>query len=192
MGRVLVTAPAELPVSLAEAKLAVTEEGTAWDSAFNDIWIPAATSQAEGRTGRALVTQTWKLTLEAFPCGAVALPYPPLQSVSSIKYLDPDGALQTLADSEYQVVNDELIGFVQPAYGKSWPSTRTYPGAIQIEFIAGFGAAADVPRDIKNWILMAVSTWYRQREGLVTGTIVNDLPRDFFAALLDRHVIPSI
>lgn len=192
MGRVLITPPAELPVTLAEAKLAATAEGTAHDSAFSDIWIPAAVSQAQSRTGRVFITQTWKLTLEAFPCGAIPLPYPPLQSVSSIKYLDLDGVQQTLDTSEYQVINDELIGFVRPAYGKSWPSTRHYPGAIEIQFVAGYGLAVDVPRDIKNWILMAVATWYRQREGVVVGNIVNALPRDFCVALLDNHVIPRM
>lgn len=192
MGRVLVTPPAVLPVTLAEAKLAAAAEGTANDTAFNDIWIPAAVNQAQSQTGRVFITQTWRLTQEYFPCGAIPLPYPPLQSVSSIKYLDQDGVQQTLDTSEYQVVNDELIGFVRPAFGKSWPSTRNFPGAIEIEFVAGYGAADDVPRDIKNWILMATATWYRQREGVVVGNIVNTLPRDFCAALLDNYVIPRM
>jgi len=192
MGLELITAPEEYPVTLAEAKLAATEDGTGFDSAFENIWIPTATQQAQARTGRAFITQTWKMTREVFPCGAISLPYPSLREVNSIKYLDPDGALQTMDPADYQVVTDELIGFVLPAYGKSWPSTRCYPGAIQIEFEAGYGAAADVPQSIKHWILMAVATWYRQREGLVTGTIVTQLPRDFCEALLDPYIIPRM
>ena len=194
MGLELITAPEEYPVTLEEAKLhcAVDTDITELDTHFSDIWIPAATQQAEQRTGRKLITQTWKVTREAFPASAISLPYPKLQAVNSIKYLDPDGVLQTMDPADYQVVTDELIGFVMPAYGKSWPGTRCYPGAVRIEFVSGFGAATAVPQSIKNWMLMALGTWYSNREGVVTGTIVSDLPRDFFAALLDPYVIPRM
>lgn len=193
MGLKLTQEPAVEPVSVDEAKLHCTESGTGFDSAFTNIWIPAARREAEHRTGRALITQVWQLTLERFPCRAIKLPHPPLQQVNFIKYLDLDGVQQTLATSEYQVVNDEVLGFVVPAYGKNWPSARCQPGSIQIEYKAGFGdAAAEVPQNIRHWMLMAIGTWYRQREGIVTGTIVSELPRNFMEALLDQHTIPRI
>lgn len=192
MGLELLTPPAELPVSVVEAKLAATAESTEYDSAFEDIWIPAAVDQAELRLGgRAIIEQKWRVTLDSFK-QTIRLPKSPLISVESIKYIDTDGILQTLANTEYQVKTDEVEGLVYPAYGKAWPSVRCEPGAIRIEFSAGFGAAADVPASIKNWILMAVATWYRQREGIITGTIVAQLPRDFFAALLDKYTIHRI
>ncbi len=187
MSLTLITPPATEPITVDEAKLAATAEGTAYDAQFSGIWIPSAREQAEHRTGRALITQTWKLTLESFPALAIILPRPPLQSVTHIKYVDVNGNLQTLDAADYQVVTEALKGYVQPAYGKQWPACRPGPGAVQVTFVAGYGAASAVPRSIKVWMQMAVSTWYQQREGIVTGTIVNQLPRDFFAALLDAY-----
>lgn len=188
----LITAPTLPPVTLEEAKLAATAEGTAYDTHFQNIWIPAATLQAQSRMGgRALVTQQWRATLDCFP-GVIIITRSPLISVESVKYIDPDGTLQTLSASDYAIQKGELDGLIYPAYGKSWPAIRNEPGAVRVEFTAGFGAPADVPASIKNWILMAVATWYRQREGIITGTIVNELPRNFCEALLDQYTIHRI
>jgi uncharacterized phiE125 gp8 family phage protein len=188
----LITPPAELAVTLEEAKLAATEEGTAHDEHFTNIWIPAATLQAENRMGgRAIVTQSWRLTLDAFP-RMINITKSPLLSVQSIKYIDVDGVLQTMDPADYSIQKGQLDGLVYPAYNKCWPSTRNEPGAVRIEFTAGFGTAENVPASIKNWILMAVATWYRQREGIVTGTIVSELPRNFCEALLDQYTIHRI
>lgn len=188
MGRVLVSAPASEPFDLAVIKLDVSEDQSTWDSLLTSL-IKTAREMAEHRTGRALITQTWKITLESFPCRNIKLPFPRLQSITHIKYLDQDGNLQTLAGSEYQVITDELIGSVQPAYGKSWPSARCQPGSVEIQFVCGYGNADAVPESIKTWMKMAIATWYCQREAIVTGTIVAELPRDFFAALLDEHTV---
>lgn len=188
----LITAPVELPVTLEEAKLTATEDGSAYDTHFESIWIPAATLEAESRMGgRAIVTQSWRLTLDCFP-RMINISRSPLKSVESIKYIDQEGQLQTINPADYAIQKGQLDGLIYPAYEKCWPLTRNEPGAVRIEFTSGFGAAADVPASIKNWILMAVATWYRQREGIVTGTIVSQLPRDFCAALLDQYTINRI
>lgn len=192
MALTLITAPATEPVTRDEAKLASTAEGSAHDDHFDDVWVPAAREQAEHRLGRALITQTWELTLDEFPSVAIILPRPPLQSVTSIKYLDPDGQQQTLDALDYQVVTKSIRGYVQPAYGKQWPAIRRGPGSVQVTYVAGYGSAADVPSSIKQWILMAVATWYQQREGMVVGNVVNALPRDFMSALLDRYRVDVI
>ena len=195
MGLRLIEAPAQEPITLAEAKLAATEDGSAFDSAFSNIWIPTAREQVEFKTGQVMVTQTWLLTLDAFPsfcASGIKLPNPPLQAVNSVKYLNAAGDLVTLPGTEYEVVEDGLLAVIYPAFGKTWPSINKRPKAVQIEFIAGYASADEVPRSLKQWMLMAVATWYRQREGLVTGTIVADLPRDFFAGLLDLHRVPSL
>lgn len=188
----LITPPAELPVTLEEAKLAATEDGSAYDTHFENIWIPAATLEAESRMGgRAIITQTWRLTLDCFP-RMINITRSPLIEVLSVKYIDLDGVLQTVNPADYAIQKGGLDGLIYPAYEKCWPLTRNEPGAVRIEFTAGYGDAADVPASIKNWILMAVATWYRQREGIVTGTIVSQLPRDFCAALLDQYTIHRI
>jgi uncharacterized phiE125 gp8 family phage protein len=191
MGLTLKVAPAAEPVTLAEAKLHCKVDGTE-DDALITALIVAARQQAEHRTGRALITQQWEQTLDSFPEDSVDLPKPNLVSVQSVTYLDADGVRQTLAGTEYQVVTDELVGRLLPAYGKSWPSCRVQPGSVAINYTCGYGNASAVPESIKSWIKMAVGTLYAQREGIITGTIVAEVPRDFFAGLLDPFVVHRV
>lgn len=188
MNLTLKVVPATEPVTLAEAKLHCKVDGTDEDTLITAL-IVAAREQAESRTGRALITQQWELTLDSFPA-RIALPKPPLVSVQSVKYLDVNGTLQTLVSTEYQVVIERLGGYFLPAYGKAWPACRVQPDSIVVAFTAGYGAAADVPESIKLWMKMAIDTMYKNRGGAEGGQLY-ELPRDFFAALLDAYWIPT-
>lgn len=189
MGLTLKTAPGTEPLTLAEAKLHCKVD-IADDDTLITALIVAARQQVEHRTGRALVTQQWELTLERF-AARILLPHPALVSVQSVKYLDDSGVLQTLASTEYQVVISELVGYIQLAYGKSWPSCRAQPDSVVVAYTAGYGAAAAVPSSIKAWMLMAIGTMYGQREAVGEGQ-KNEVPRDFFAGLLDPYWVPGL
>lgn len=184
MGLKLNTAPSVEPVTLTEAKLHCKVDSTDDDTLLTAL-IVAARQQAEHQTGRALVTQIWELSLDEFPVDSLEIPKPPLQTVASISYLDANGTRQTLANTEYQVIVDELLGRIVSAYGKSWPSCREVPGSVVVTFTAGYGLAAAVPESIKSWIKLAVNTLYNQRDVVIVGASSSELPREFFAALLD-------
>jgi uncharacterized phiE125 gp8 family phage protein len=186
MGLKLKTAPSVEPVTLAEAKLHCKVDA-ADDDALITALIVSARQQAEHATGRALVTQVWELSMDAFPADSLEIPRPILQTVDSITYLDTAGIRQTLANTEYQVIVDELIGRVVPAYDKTWPTCREQPGSVVVTFTAGYGLAVSVPSSIKAWMLLAVATLYGQREAVITGPSVAELPRDFSAGLLDPY-----
>ena len=192
MGLTLVTPPAAEPVTLDEAKLhcRVDADITADDALLTSL-IVAAREQAEHETGRAFVTQTWRLTLDRFPAGAIVLPRAPLASVSSIAYVDADGDMQTLDAGAYQVITDRLLGEVVPVYGGQWPATRCTENAVTVEFVAGYGNAAGVPQAIKQWILLAVGGWYGQREAIAAGQVA-ELPRAYWHALLDKYRIQRV
>lgn len=189
MGLTLKTAPATEPVTLVEAKLHCKVDSTDDDTLITAL-IVAARQQAEHRTGRALITQQWEFTLDRFP-QQIELPRPALVSVQSVKYLDESGVLQTLASTEYQVVISELVGRVVPAYGKAWPSCQVQPDSVVVAYTAGYGNAAAVPNSIKTWMLMAIGTMYGQREAVSEGQ-KNEVPRDFFAGLLDPCWVPGL
>ncbi len=70
MPSVLVTAPTEEPVSLAEAKLHLRVDYSNDDLLIAAL-ITAARQHAENDTGRALVTQTWRQVLDQFPAPGV-------------------------------------------------------------------------------------------------------------------------
>ena len=139
-----------------------------------DVLIVAARKRAETYTGRALITQTLVLNLDRFPCGPIVIPRPPLQSVSSIKYIDDSGVQQTLSTSLYRVVLTREPAIVEPAYGETWPATRTLSDAVEVEFVAGYGDDADaVPANIKHAITMMVGEWLEYREGVAN---VREIP----------------
>ena len=184
--------PAAEPLTLAEAKLhlRVDADITDDDSLITAL-IVTARQQAEHRTGRALVSQQWRYAIDAFPVDSLELPLPKLLSVQSVTYLDSDGTRQTLANTEYDVITDELVGRLIPAYGKSWPSCREWPGSVQVSYTCGYGAAADVPQSIKAWMLLAIGAWYENREALTSGQPVAELPRSFWNGLLDPFYVPG-
>jgi uncharacterized phiE125 gp8 family phage protein len=133
--------------------------------------------------GRKLVTQTWELVIDEFPDEEIKIPYPPLQSIVSIKYDDAAGAEQTLATSGYVVDNVSEPGWVVPSTS-GWPTTFEGINAVRIQFIAGYGATSDsppsfvanIPQSIKNGILLHLGLMYANRENLIVGTIASALP----------------
>lgn len=154
------TAPAESPVTLAEAKahLAVTHSS---DDTIIQLYLDAAVAHldgAEGTLSRCLVTQTWDYALDCF-AQTIHVPLPTLQSVASVKYIDPDGTEQTVDPSAYTVAGQRIV-----AGGAGWPSTDSVPHAVTVRFVAGYGAAEDVPAAIKAAILLYVGDAYANRE----------------------------
>lgn len=108
--------------------------------------IAAARLWVEDTTRRALITQTWKLYLNAFD-NAIEIPRAPLQSVTSITYVDTAGATQTVAASVYTVDTDSVPGRVLLAPDQLWPTdVDDREKGICITFVAGYGASgASVP-----------------------------------------------
>jgi len=87
----------------------------------------------------------------------IPIPLPPLQSVTSVKYLDSDGVLQTLDPATY-VTQNGAPSHIVLANGASWPSISTLPGSVIIRFIAGYGdKGSDVPETVRTAITLQVS-----------------------------------
>lgn len=151
--------------------------------------IESATSFAEDWTNRQFVTASWQLTLDAFPC-EIELPKPPLQSVTSIQYIDTAGDTQTLAASKYQVDATAEPGRVRPSFGNVWPSVRGDMNSITIIFVAGYGAASAVDERAKSAIKLTLAHWYENREPIITGTIVAEMPLSA-RSLLNQITVPG-
>lgn len=178
----LITPPAAEPVSLQEAKLHLRVIADVADVAANpedaaiSAMIAAARQSAEHITGRSLMPQTWELALDEFE-SAIYLPKPPLVSVTSVKYLDGDGALQTLDTASYFVDDYGVPAKLTPAYGESWPSTRRQANAVTIRYQAGYATAAAVPQEIKSWMLLKIGMLYANRESVAVGVSVAEVPQ---------------
>lgn len=177
MALTLVTAPSVEPVTRQEAKDFARITTTA-DDTLVDALIVAARRQIEQLTRRVLVTQTWDLTLDAFPDGneQIEVPLPPLQSVTSISYTDTDGVGQTVPVADYVVDTKSEPGRIVPAFSKTWPSTRDIVNAVAVRFVAGFGLAVAVPESLKTAIKLVVATLYEHREMILVGNVPHPVP----------------
>lgn len=180
MGASLVTRPTGEPVSLAEARKHL-RISTADLDAVIAAQIISAREFVEGYTRRALAQQTWDFTYDwEWPCdrdGYRIIPaIAPLISVTHVKYVDANGATQTLAANQYQVVGvgDDSLPRIVPAYGISWPSVRDQPEAVTVRCVCGyqFGspAIASIPQALKQAMLLHVEILHdrdiQQRETL--------------------------
>lgn len=151
----LITPPAALAVALVDARVAARVDGTDLDGEI-EIAVQAITEEVEHLIGRAIVFQTWRVTLDSFP-SAVMLPAPPVAEVISIKYLDADGAERTLDPQDYQLDAVSEPGYVVPAPGRAWPATLNTINAVKVEVKCGYGAdQASTPSGIKGYILARV------------------------------------
>lgn len=178
MGLTLITAPTIPAIGLEESKEFIRVDHTT-DDADIDRLAKSAETWIENYTGRALLTQTWELGLDAFPFGnVIRMPKPRLLSIVTVKYDDTDGVETTLASSKYQAdLNPQGIGRLAPSFNNAWPTTRLQFNAVRIRFTAGYGAGvADIPEDLKTAILRIMSETYERRENNIVGTIISEVP----------------
>jgi len=179
------TAAAGLALDLQDVKTHLRidndSDGTSVDDAFLvGTAIPAVSAYVERMCGRAFLTQTWTYKLDRFPWDSVRIeiPKPPLQSITSVTYLDGNGDSQTVSASDYNVITstDVAPGIVELDFGKSWPTTRTQVNAVTITFVAGYGASPeDVPAELKLAMLAAIGVVYEHREPVTLGMKTTDV-----------------
>ena len=175
-----------------EARLHLRVDHTTEDDAIL-AWIVTAVDQAELLTGRAIAPQTIKLSLDSFfehaRDGTIYLPRPIVQSVSSVKYVDSNGTLQTLAaNTDYLVaIADEIAPRVLPAYAKAWPEARAVPESVQITYVAGYANAGAVPQAIRSWVKLMLATLYENRGTITVGRIVTE--NEFAQRLIDPFTV---
>lgn len=182
MGLKVITQPTVEPVSLAEAKLHLRVDHSTDDTLISSL-ISAAREECEHLLERALAPQTLRLSIDAFPADGIELPRPPVTSITSIEYVDVDGAPQTLAGSNYYLDDEREPSWVVPAYDVDWPSTRDEANAVVVTYVAGY---TDCPDVIRAWILLRIGTLYRTREA---DSDKPAQPSQFVDRLLDRYRI---
>lgn len=191
MGLRLITPPAVEPVSLEEVKahLRIADDDS---DTLLPIYIAAARQWIDGNDGwlgRALVSQTWELTLDEFPTSEIRLPLPPVQSVTSVKYDDGDGIEQAIDSADYYLDTTGGVGWVVPLANVSWPATLAGVNTVRVRFVAGYATAADVPAPIRAAILLMVGHLFANREAVMSGpNDIRQLPLGVDALLAPYRV----
>jgi hypothetical protein len=212
-----ISQPASEPVSLNDAKLFCRVSNTEEDSLFTG-WITAARVHAENVTGRCLAQRQFVLVLDRFNHHrhtdahwfaddslffnlrgylnhAIKIPYPPLKSVDSIRYIATDGTAVTLnPDTDFIVDRISEPGRIFPPHGQRWPAALHVANSIEITFTAGYdpNPAADpdvhnvagasnqqpnstvllaIPQTLRTAILTLVANFYANREPVASGVV---------------------
>lgn len=184
MGLTVVTPPTTEPLSLVEVRSHLRLESTEGDVPTLNALIKVARQYAETVTRRALITQTWGWFMDTFPDGDFEVPLPLLSSVTHIKYYDTNGVQQTWANTNYSVDTDSEPGRVSCVYGVSYPDTREMNNAVEMQFVAGYGAASAVPEGIKQAMLFLIAHWYSHREAVTVLSGFNVQPVPMTADML--------
>lgn len=178
-----ITGPATEPISLADAK-AHCHAGDDEDAVIT-LYIAAARERAEFVTGRRFITQTVERVLDSFPTANIELPGSPVQSITSVKYLEAVAGVETtMPGADYVLDKDSEPGWLMPAYGTQWPSTHPTALAVRVRYVAGWADAASVPANLRYALLLGVGEAYLNRE---ESTAVQFDPRGAFNNLLQKH-----
>lgn len=159
------TAPSYEPLTLAEAKVQCKVDHS--DEDENILMLISTVRQhAETILRRRLITQTLDGYLDAFP---LEIKLMPLQSVTSITYVDTDGNTQTLAADQYLVDAVSQPARISRAYNVDWPDTRVQNNAVKIRFVAGYGVPSAVPQCIKSWMKIRIATIFANPQQIIIG-----------------------
>lgn len=180
----LITPPASAPLSLVEIKQYMRVTHPDEDSTIARCFS-AAVSYADGPDGflqRALIDQTWELTLDSFPSmqwhKEIRIPLPPLIAIVNIFYDDPGGVQQILPPAQYSVDNVSEPGWIVPV--GDWPSTFNSINAVRIRFRAGYVDSAlnvgAIPDGIIQALLIYAISAYDERGVAVYGERVGQAP----------------
>jgi uncharacterized phiE125 gp8 family phage protein len=127
--------------------------------------IQAAREHAEQYCGIAILPKSVQMTFATF-AGLDALTRAPLQSVTSIAYLDSAGVEQTLDPSIYETFNadsDPLRPKIRLAYNQSWPSIRCASDAVRVNATVGYTVT---PRPLIRAMLLLINQWFDNRSAV--------------------------
>jgi uncharacterized phiE125 gp8 family phage protein len=207
----LVTPPALEPVTFADLRDHARIDGTAEDDYLSALII-AARELVELHTGRALITQTWRLTLDDWPGGAdqwwdglregpialvsmaewVELRRTPIIAITSVTVADEAGTATTWDAANYYLGRQPNgYGRLTRKSGVAWPTIGTRAaGAIAITFTAGYGPnATDVPSALRHGIKMLALHWYEHREPASACASSTMMPMGLGAILASHRVM---
>jgi uncharacterized phiE125 gp8 family phage protein len=177
-------APINEPVSLDEAKkfMRILEND---DDTLIESMIIGAREYAENYTNRQLMTATYELYLSDF-IQDFKMPKNPIQSITSIEYMDEDGNYQVLDSSLYYLYGDNDISKI---HFEDFEDHKEHKKAIKITFVAGY---TTVPSSIIAYIKVLVSTMYENREQYIIGVSAETNANPMINKLLDMYRVQPI
>ncbi|MFM8702016.1 MAG: head-tail connector protein [Hyphomicrobiales bacterium] len=162
MNMIPITGPSVEPITLAEMKLWLKVDGTEDDTVINAL-IVSARLAVEAVTKRALITQSWRVVLDAWRQGGlIRLPMGPLQAVTAARVYDAAGAATTVPVSNFLVDNSSRLPRV--IVTGQVPTPGRVISGIEIDCTLGFGATGStVPDPLRLAMRLLVTFWFENR-----------------------------
>lgn len=185
-------APASEPVTLSDLKDFCEITHSLKDMDLTSA-LAASRNEFELYTGVALMSQTWKQTLDSWGTRVIELERAPLASISSVSYYPADGgSAVTVSSSDYRVGlgGFQRFGFVEFLDTFEFPALADRFDAVSVTFVAGVASAADMPPSILRAIKMMARDLFDEKRNVITGTIVAQNPR--MQRLIDPHKVRGV
>ncbi len=180
-GLQITTAPTVEPLTLQEVKEYLRVEDST-DERVIRPFVETVRRLAEEHLGRALMTQTLSLFVDAYDeladplwegmrTGAylnyyknyINLPRTPVTSVTSVSTFDDSDTETTMASSRYYVDNVREPARVVLRQGETFPTALRVANAIKVVYVAGYTSAYAVPEPIRMGMLQHIAYLYEHR-----------------------------
>jgi len=156
----VITAPTTEPITLAEAKLHLRVNNSLEDSLITALII-AARQWVENYSMRPLMTQTLQANYDSIIDKEIRLNKFPIQSITSVKYIDLNGNEQTINSSNYTT---DLIRPIGRILLENIPSMKNTLNAFKIRFVAGYTSADLVPKTYRSAMLLLIAHLYENKQ----------------------------
>lgn len=174
----IITAPTAEPLTLTEAKLHLRVNNTLENDLISAL-IVAARQFVEGYTWRPLMTQTIDVVFDTITDRTILINKAPIQSITSVKYLDSSNVEQTINSSLYVT---DLLNSPCRVKLDSIPTMKDTLNAFKIRIVAGYASAAVIPQTYKSAMLLIIGHLYENKQQAQSQAL-NEIPFGVYTLL---------
>jgi len=159
-------APTFEPVTLAQAKkqLELPAELADHDDHVSRL-IELAREQVENDTSLVLPQATYVWKFDEWPVEDFIMNRRPVQSVTSITYVDNSGSVQTVSSSLYELDTYRVDPSIRLKYDQTWPTARGHENDIVITAVCGHSSASLIPVMARHACLLIIAREFTERTG---------------------------
>lgn len=175
---VVITAPASEPITLAEAKVHLRVSNTIEDTLITAL-ITAARQWVEGYTWRPLMTQTIDVVFDTIIDKTIMINKAPIQSVTSVKYLDINGTEQTISNTLYTT---DLLNSPCRIKLDTIPNLKDTLNAFKIRVVCGYTSSALIPQTYKSAMFLIIGHLYENKQQAQSQTL-SEIPFGVYTLL---------